>query len=214
MCLKHVTKQCDLYCKQCDIPICTLCITSGEHEQHKKINIFDRKIETLESELKDLKQSIYPKHEKAASDIKTKKSDLRKTSKAMKSTIKEHGQLWHGVIDKIIEKFLSQIDVNESKQLVIFENEEREIKLRITEISQNILNLEKMLDSKDAQLVSEYITRLPEFSQLPDQRHVYLPHFTAKGIDTKDVIPLFGTLKCLYELRYNSDRLLNRYLES
>lgn len=39
-CPKHCSRQCLLYCKQCDILICSLCSCCGEHANHKKVDIF------------------------------------------------------------------------------------------------------------------------------------------------------------------------------
>ena len=40
-CPTHPTKQCELQCEQCDIPICTSCISSGKHIGHKAVDIFE-----------------------------------------------------------------------------------------------------------------------------------------------------------------------------
>lgn len=39
ICSKHSTKVCELYCEKCENKICALCVSSGEHEQHKKVDI-------------------------------------------------------------------------------------------------------------------------------------------------------------------------------
>lgn len=38
-CLMHTKKQCELHCEQCDIPICTQCVSSNVHLGHKAIDI-------------------------------------------------------------------------------------------------------------------------------------------------------------------------------
>ena len=38
-CTHHPTKQCELHCKQCNIPICASCISSKEHFGHDKVDI-------------------------------------------------------------------------------------------------------------------------------------------------------------------------------
>ena len=195
LCPKHTTKQCDLYCKKCDYPICALCVLSGEHDQHKKSDIFERKIEKLENELHELEHSIYPKYEDAASEIKVKKDDVRTNSKKLRTSISEHGQAWHHEIDNIIKNLLSKIDDNESKQLKIFESEERKIDLKKNEILKNIQDLKNLVSSRDAHLVPEYITKLPDFSELPPHLHVTLPNFMPRPIEKS----LFGSLSNCFE---------------
>lgn len=196
MCPKHTSKLCDLYCKHCDNHICALCISSGKHDHHKKVDIIDRGIEELKSALNMLKLSIYPKYEKAASDIKIKIDDVKKNSKKMKRIINENGQICHQEIDNVIKKFLSIIEERESEQLDNLREKESNLNLRINEISQNIMNLEKIVDSKDVCLASEYKTRLPEISQLPRQIcfNVIFPIFNVNKIDKKQLYDLFGSM--------------------
>ena len=54
-CQTHSTELCKLHCQECDLPICALCISSGEHEQHNKVDI----LETFKIE-KELKATQSP----------------------------------------------------------------------------------------------------------------------------------------------------------
>ena len=195
LCPKHTTKHCDFYCKQCNNPICALCVLSGEHDQHEKMDIFERKIEKLENELHQLEHSICPKYNDAALDIKIKKDDIRANSKKLRTMINEHGQAWHNEIDNIIKSLLSKIDDNESKQLDIFESEERKIHLKTNEILKNIQDLKNLISSRDAHLVPEYITKLRDFSDLPPHLDMALPNFMPRSIDKS----LFGHLSNCFE---------------
>ena len=72
-CLDHPTKQCELHCDRCDIPICLLCISSGKHEHHIKGDILKtlarKNKELLRIDLQKLETSIYPKFQEVASTI-------------------------------------------------------------------------------------------------------------------------------------------------
>ena len=203
MCPKHTTKHCELYCKKCDNPICAQCILSTEHDQHKKIDIFERKLEMLESALNTLNQTVCLKYEMAASDIKIKKCDVKKNSEEIKTTIKEHGQEWHREIDNIIKNFLLKVEENESEQLGILVQNESIINLRINEISQIMLDLQKAVNTKDVHLVSEYINKLPEICQIPRHSCFRLPtaKFIAESIDKTQLFDLFGGLP-VFEQNY------------
>lgn len=77
-CRKHPTKQCELHCEECDVPICSLCI-SGEHLRHKPVDIseiINEKKDNLQRELEELEKFILPRYEEIASNLSVQKAEL------------------------------------------------------------------------------------------------------------------------------------------
>ena len=67
----------------------------------------------------------------------------------------------------------------------------------INEIKQVILDLEKLRDSKDVCLVSEYTSRNEEFRRLPYQFQVTLPTFIPQEINREQIHQQIGSLSKL-----------------
>ena len=62
-CTDHPTKQCELHCKQCDVPICSQCVISKSHKHHDVIDIMENsknKKEVLRKDLQELEKLIFP----------------------------------------------------------------------------------------------------------------------------------------------------------
>lgn len=85
----------------------------------------------------------------------------------------------------VFKKFMSKIEEGEFERLDNLREKESILNLKINEISQNIFDVEKVVDSKDVRLASEYITRLPEICQLQCQIYfnVIFPIFSVDNIE-------------------------------
>ncbi|XP_065928098.1 E3 ubiquitin-protein ligase TRIM71 [Magallana gigas] len=199
-CLKHPTQLCDLHCEQCDISICVECVSSGEHLGHKQVGILknlNTKKEALKKDLQELENSIYPKYQEIASNILVQKVDLNKNAKKLTTALDKHGEDLHREIDIAIKKLKSDLDEMESKHLVDLDKQENEIKSSISEITQSIAELKKLLNSNDVSLVSAFNSRNAEFRRLPLKPTVPLPRFTPQKINKEQIYQQIGSLSAL-----------------
>lgn len=196
-CPKHCTKKCVLYCERCDIPICLLCICCGEHENHKKVDIFEslqKKKTFLQEDLKELEKTIYPQYQEIASYISIQKSSTKENSQKLKEAIEKQGEEWRKEIDTIIKTLKSDLDKMNSAHLVALKNKETEITFTISKITKGIEDLKIFLESNDLSLISAYKYINDEFRKLPQKHQLPLPSFTPKKISSEQIYQQFGYL--------------------
>ena len=199
-CSEHPTNQGRHHCEQCNIPICALCVSSKKHNNHEVVDMmkkFQLQKEVLKKDLEELEKSIYPNYEKASSRISFHKTALSENSKVLISALKKRGEEWHREINLIIKNFEFEINETESKHLVELENQEGKVNCRISDISQTILDLRKLLISSDVCMVSEYKSRIAEFRKLPPQLKINLQNISFETINERQLSKQFGSLtKC------------------
>lgn len=86
-CQKHSFKQCKLHCEQCNIPLCVKCVSSGEHEQHKTVDVLiysenKKKKSVLQTTVQDSQISTFP------TDQEKKSNFIQQTTENMKRMLK------------------------------------------------------------------------------------------------------------------------------
>nr|XP_022308936.1 uncharacterized protein LOC111114765 [Crassostrea virginica] len=199
-CPTHPTKQCELHCEQCDIPICTSCISSGKHIGHKQLEIFadfESKKEVLRRDLQELEQSIFPKYQESAAIIKTQKTDQLKHSQKLTAELTKQGEALHREINTIIQRKQAEIDEMNAQHLAAIEKQEGETNKALHEIKQVIQDLKSLLDTSDVGLVSKYRSRIAEFRKLPHKLKISLPNFLPQRINREELLKQFGSLSRL-----------------
>nr|XP_022304480.1 uncharacterized protein LOC111111667 [Crassostrea virginica] len=200
-CPTHPTKQCELHCEQCDIPICSSCISSGKHIGHKAVDIFEdleSKKEVLRKDLEELENSIFPKYQESAAIIKTQKTDQHKHSQKLTSELTKQGEALHREINTIIQRKQAEIDEMNAQHLAAIEQQEAVINKALHEIKQVIVHLKSLLETSDVGHVSKYKSRNGDFRKLPPKLKISLPNFQPQRIDTEQLLKQFGSLSRLF----------------
>nr|XP_022305040.1 uncharacterized protein LOC111112036 isoform X2 [Crassostrea virginica] len=199
-CPTHPTKQCELHCEQCDIPICISCISSGKHIGHKQLEIFadfESKKEVLRRDLQELEKSIFSKYQESAAIIKTQKTDQLKHSQKLTAELNKQGEALHREIHTIIQRKQAEIDGMNAQHLAAIEKQEDETNKELHEIKQVIQDLKNLLDTSDVGLVSKYRSRIAEFRKLPTKLKISLPNLFPQKINREELLKQFGSINPL-----------------
>ena len=199
-CPNHSTKNCTFHCIQCNIPFCLLCFSSDKHKKHKTADILDNFTtmkEQIKRDLKDLKDSIYPNYQKAASNIPVQRASVSEHSKQLITALDKQGEALCTEIDTIIQEMKSKLEDMDIQHIEAIDKQKNAINNIIPEITQVILDLQNLLDSDDVCLVSVYTSRNQEFRSLPYQFQVTLPTFTSHEINKEQIFQQIGFLSNL-----------------
>lgn len=196
-CLKHSSKMCELHCEQCDCPICALCVSSFDHEQHIKVDIFkkfEEKKATLRRELQKLEDHLYPKYQDILSEIPIQRKDLNRNSQNLKAAINKQGRDMQREIESVITKMKADVDDMNSQHLADLKKREDEIGSSISELKQNMSDIKKLLDSYDICQVCAYKSKKTAFRKMPPKITVCLPKFIPHQLDETEISKQFGSL--------------------
>ncbi|XP_048747493.1 E3 ubiquitin-protein ligase TRIM71-like [Ostrea edulis] len=199
-CPSHPDKQCELYCEKCDLPVCSTCVASGQHEGHKLSEVMKKlsaKTQDLRKDLEELETRIHPRYEEIVSNVQTEKAQIETKYGKLTTAADQHGEVLHREITAIVNQRKSDIAEMKTKHLAALNKNTDEISHSITELKQIILNLKAILESNDVSLISTYKSRNAEFRKLPPKVQVTLPSLSAQKINTEQLREMFGSLSPL-----------------
>ncbi|XP_048767610.2 tripartite motif-containing protein 3-like [Ostrea edulis] len=199
-CPKHAEKHCEMFCEKCDIPVCSICVTSGIHEGHNLSDVLEKlssKIKNLQKDLEELETRIHPRYQAMASNVQTEETELEGHCRKLTTAADQQGEVLHQEITAIVNQRKSEIQEMKFEYLDTLRKKRDGITNRITELRHIILDLKKMLDSNDVYLTTTYKSRNSEFRTLPPKFRVALPSFSPQKINKDQLNEMFGSLSPL-----------------
>ncbi|XP_062592659.1 E3 ubiquitin-protein ligase TRIM71-like [Saccostrea cucullata] len=197
-CTVHNKEHCEMYCNQCEIPVCIACIASDQHSGHKFLKILDVLEETKQKIIKEkneLKDSIYPKYEQIVSDAENTIQQFENECEGLSAAITKHGEEWHREIDKVVTKLIAKVEELKTNQLQLLQKHLDEIKKIISEIRDEINSIDDVLDSRDFSKLTDFTLNVDKYRKFP--RPIVLPSpklITPMKISGDELCSLFGNL--------------------
>ncbi|XP_055998991.1 E3 ubiquitin-protein ligase TRIM71-like [Ostrea edulis] len=196
-CPKHPEKHCELHCEECNIPVCSTCVSSGKHKGHDMSDILEKlsaKTESLQKDLKELETRIYPRYEEMASDVQTEKAELETKYGKLTTIADQQGEILHREITAILNRRKSAIAEMKTKHLDALNKNTEEITQKMAELKQIMSDLKSILKLNDVSLTSTYKSRNSEFRTLPPKVRVTLPSLSPQKINKGQLNEMFGSL--------------------
>ncbi|XP_056003328.1 tripartite motif-containing protein 45-like [Ostrea edulis] len=199
-CPDHAEKRCELHCEECDIPVCSTCVTSGKHKGHEISDVLEKinlKTQSLKTDLEELETRIYPRYDEMVSDVQIEIAELKTNYGKLTTAADQQGEVWHREITAIVNQRKSDIQEMKNKHLAALNKNTEEIKRKTFELKQIISDLKSILESNDVFLTSTYKARNSEFRTLPPKVQATLPSFYAQKINKDQLNEMFGSLSSL-----------------
>ncbi|XP_062621787.1 uncharacterized protein LOC134283342 [Saccostrea cucullata] len=197
VCTSHEKERCEMYCKQCDIPVCLSCLASKQHLGHelsKILQVVGEKNDMITKERNELNDTIFPTYQDIASDVKNRMSQLEKEYGYLSTAITKHGEDWHREIDKLVKKLKAEVVEMKNTQLQTLQKHLDEINKTMSIIKYEINSMETAIDTNDLSKLSSVMSNVHTYRNLPHKIIPSLPKFIPGKIQEEEISTLFGAL--------------------
>ncbi|XP_062569905.1 E3 ubiquitin-protein ligase TRIM45-like [Saccostrea cucullata] len=196
-CTTHDKKQCEMYCTQCDIPVCISCVALNQHLGHelsKILQVLNEKKGMIIKQRNELNETIYPTYQDIASDVQNRKSQLEKEYGDLSTVITKHGQDWHREIDKLVKKLKAEVVEMKNTQLQTLQKHLDEINNIISDIKDEINSMETATDTNDLSKLFSVTSNVHIYRNLPHKIIPSFPKFIPGKIQGEERRKMFGAL--------------------
>ncbi|XP_061168556.1 uncharacterized protein LOC133177604 [Saccostrea echinata] len=194
-CKIHPTKNMDMLCEECQVPLCSKCATKGDHQRHTLINletIYEEKFVLFQEEVSKIHEFFLPISRDFQKEIKQDAVEIKHTIDNIRTSMKTEGESLKSLVDTVISENMRQVDQIEQSLLEDLSTQDKTLNDYNTYLYSLSKELHKCLFSTEPlKLVCE---KKPKVRSIPETIKPVTPGFTAGQYSKSDVTKLLGKI--------------------
>ncbi|XP_062585492.1 uncharacterized protein LOC134247167 [Saccostrea cucullata] len=194
-CKIHPTKDVDMLCEECQVPLCSKCVTMGDHERHKFVDleiVYAEKFALFQQEISKIHEYFLPTSQDLQKEIKKDSSEIKHIMDNIRTSMKTEGESLKSLVDTVISENMKQLDQIEQSLLEDLNTQDKTFDGYITYLNNLSKELHRCLSSTETQkLMSE---EKPKIQSIPETTQPVTPGFTAGQYSKSDVTILLGKI--------------------
>nr|XP_022297081.1 tripartite motif-containing protein 5-like [Crassostrea virginica] len=192
LCQDHPTRNKELFCRECSIPLCSKCSTMREHKGHDIDDleeIYADKYAVWQGEFSKIQKYFLPTTNSLKSDIEEDVTEIKKIMKSFRASIKAEAESLKNFVDEVTSESIENTHTMEKSLLKMLKSQE-------TTYDEYIAYLWKMSDE-----FQEYLsitnqkllfTKILRIQPIPETTKPVPPVFTAGRFSKNDISELLG----------------------
>ncbi|XP_052677262.1 uncharacterized protein LOC128158449 [Crassostrea angulata] len=196
-CKIHPTKDIDLLCEECQIPLCSKCATTKDHRGHVFTDlemVFTEKCSSCNAEISKIRSYFEPTSHDLKQEIARDVTEIKKIMEGIRKSVKAESEALKKLVDTVTSDKMEQVDKIEHSLLQILNSQNQEIDDYINYLNDLVRTFYGYLSPSNIEqltfaLKSENLIIRP----IPETSKPVPPIFTA-GQYSKDVAKLLGRI--------------------
>ncbi|XP_022317768.2 uncharacterized protein LOC111120980 [Crassostrea virginica] len=196
-CRLHPKRNVDIFCKECNIPLCSKCSTMQDHLGHKFKDleeIYAAKFEQCQSEISKIKEYLLPTSKDLKMDVQEDAKELKNFMERIRKSMKAEAESLKNLIDVLTEENTEQANTMEMTLLKILNSQEKAYEDYIAYLEKLVQEFHSSVPLSNLRLLFYAIIENQTIKTIPETTKPVLPVFTAGQFSKEDVAKLLGRI--------------------
>lgn len=196
-CKRHPTKDIDLLCEECQIPLCSLCMTLEIHKGHKFGNLekfYSENYHYCLDKLPSIREYFLPTSKELQTEIREDGREIKRIMENIRKQVKADIESLKNLADEVKSETLEEVDKVEKKLLEEIKSQDITVDEYIAYIQQLDGEICGYLSASTVtNIINEHSKKL-EIRPIPETTKPVTPTYTVGHYSKEDVSNLLGKL--------------------
>nr|XP_022308904.1 uncharacterized protein LOC111114739 [Crassostrea virginica]XP_022308905.1 uncharacterized protein LOC111114739 [Crassostrea virginica] len=193
-CKLHPTKNVDIFCRECNTPLCLKCFLGKEHKGHEFDDleeIYAEKYALWQGEFSKIQKYFLPTSEDLKTDIKEDVKEIKKIMESIRTSMKAEAESLKNLVDEETSEKIKHTHTMEKSLLQILKSQETTYNDYIKYLGKMSDKFQEYLSTTNEKLLSSKLLKL---KTIPETSKPVPPVFTPGQFNRDDVAKFLGRL--------------------
>ncbi|XP_022296229.2 uncharacterized protein LOC111106014 [Crassostrea virginica] len=192
LCQDHPTRNKELFCRECSIPLCSKCSIMKEHKGHDIDDleeIYTGKYAVWQGEFSKIQKYFLPTTNDLKSDIEEDVTEIKKIMKSFRASIKAEAESLKNLVDEVTSESIENTHTMEKSLLKMLKSQETTYDDYITYLWKMSDEFQEYLSITNKKLL---FTKTLKIQPIPETTKPVPPEFIAGRFSKNDITKLLG----------------------
>lgn len=127
-CMVHSDEDLDFHCKECDVPLCSNCLTKASHQGHTIIDLttlYADNCQTCQEKIDQIRQNLIPTLQNLQEETKADATVIKKMMNYIRSELKAEATCFKSIVDMVTLEKIDQVNKFEESLTQCLRNQDR-----------------------------------------------------------------------------------------
>nr|XP_022296229.1 uncharacterized protein LOC111106014 [Crassostrea virginica] len=192
LCQDHPTRNKELFCRECSIPLCSKCSIMKEHKGHEFDDleeIYTGKYAVWQGEFSKIQKYFLPTTNDLKSDIEEDVTEIKKIMESIRTSMKAEAETLKNLVDEVTSESIENTHTMEKTLLKMLKSQETTFDDYITYLWKMSDEFQEYLSITNKKLL---FTKTLKIQPIPETTKPVPPEFIAGRFSKNDITKLLG----------------------